>query len=130
MSNRPGQEGWWFKVRENDPQFAGQENGRQSYVRTPRLPRRLWRSLKKSGVGAKFRRQPGVGPYVLDFDCPEHKLAIEIEGSVQDDVVRRDYDAERQAYLESHGDSGAVFREPSTVETIGLRGGRNSICGA
>ena len=38
----------------------------------------LWRWLKKSGLGVKFRRQHGVGPYVLDFYCPERKLAIEI----------------------------------------------------
>jgi very-short-patch-repair endonuclease len=69
----------------------------------------LWRSLKKSGVGAKFRRQHGVGPYFLDFYCPEHKLAIEIEGSVHDDVIRRDYDGERHAYLESHGKFGCCI---------------------
>ena len=76
----------------------------------------LWRSLKKSGVGAKFRRQHGVGPYVLDFYCPEHKLAIEIEGSVHDDVVRRDYDAERQAYLESHGIRVLYFENRALLE--------------
>ena len=63
----------------------------------------LWRSLKKSAAGAKFRRQHGVGPYVLDFCCPEHKLAIEIQGGVHDDALRREYDAERRAYLESQG---------------------------
>ena len=76
----------------------------------------LWRSLKKSGVGAKFRRQHGVGPYVLDFYCPEHKLAIEIEGSVHDDVIRRDYDAERQAYLESHGIRVLYFENRALLE--------------
>ena len=35
-------------------------------------------------------------------NCPEHKLAIQIEGSVPDDVIRFDYDAERQACLASH----------------------------
>ena len=65
--------------------------------------KRLWHSLRTSALGTKFRRQHGVGPYVLDFYCPEHKLAIEIEGGVHDDVLRRDYDAERRAYLESEG---------------------------
>ena len=76
----------------------------------------LWRSLKKSGVGAKFRRQHGVGPYVLDFYCPEHKLAIEIEGSVHDDVMRRDYDAERHAYLESQGIRVLYFENRALLE--------------
>ena len=63
----------------------------------------LWRSLKRSALGVKFRRQHGVGPYVLDFYCPERKMAIEIQGGVHDDVLRSGYDAERQAYLESQG---------------------------
>ena len=46
----------------------------------------LWRSLKKSAAGAKFG---------LDFYCPEHKLAIEIQGGVHDDALRREYDAEQ-----------------------------------
>ena len=80
----------------------------------------LWRSLKKSGVGAKFRRQHGVGPYVLDFYCPEHKLAIEIQGSVHDDVLRSDYDTERKAYLESEGIRVLFFREQHPTGTDGL----------
>ena len=65
--------------------------------------KRLWHSLKNSSLGVKFRRQHGVGPYVLDFYCPERKLAIEIQGGVHDDVLRSFYDAERHAYLESQG---------------------------
>jgi very-short-patch-repair endonuclease len=71
--------------------------------------RRLWRGLKNSALGAKFRRQHGVGPYVLDFYCPEHKLAIEIQGDVHKDVLRSAYDNQRRAYLESQGNPGAVF---------------------
>jgi very-short-patch-repair endonuclease len=113
------QTGWWFKIREKDPQFAGQENA-QAKATSQRTPaeKALWRSLKKSGVGAKFRRQHGVGPYVLDFYCPEHKLAIEIEGSVHDDVMRRDYDAERHAYLESQGIRVLYFENRALLELL------------
>ena len=76
----------------------------------------LWRSLKKSAVGAKFRRQHGVGPYILDFYCPEHKLAIEIQGGVHDDVLRREYDAERRAYLESQGIQVLCFENRALLE--------------
>ena len=35
----------------------------------------LWRALKGRGAGGlKFRRQQGIGPYVLDFYCPERRL--------------------------------------------------------
>ena len=29
---------------------------------------------------AKFRRQHKLGPYILDFDCPEAKLGVECDG--------------------------------------------------
>ena len=45
------------------------------------------------------------------------------------DVLRREYDAERRAYLESQ-DPGAVFREPRTAGTVGVCDGRHLICGA
>ena len=37
----------------------------------------LWRYLKgKQLLGHKFRRQSSVGPYVLDFYCPDARPAI------------------------------------------------------
>ena len=78
----------------------------------------LWKNLKNSGAGAKFRRQHGVGPYVLDFYCPEHKLAIEIEGGVHDDVLRSDYDAQRQEWLESQGIRVLCFKNRELLELL------------
>ncbi|WP_143525188.1 endonuclease domain-containing protein, partial [Labilibacter marinus] len=41
----------------------------------------LWNYLKgKKVCRLKFRRQYSVGKYVLDFYCPELKLAIELDG--------------------------------------------------
>ena len=41
----------------------------------------LWRILKgKQLEGLKFRRQQGIGPYIVDFYCPKLKLAIELDG--------------------------------------------------
>jgi very-short-patch-repair endonuclease len=76
----------------------------------------LWRSLKNSNLGVKFRRQHGVGPYVLDFYCPERRLAIEIQGSVHEDVLRSDYDAERHAYLVSQGIQVLYFENRALSE--------------
>jgi very-short-patch-repair endonuclease len=80
--------------------------------------KRLWRSLQKSALGAKFRRQHGVGPYVLDFYCPEHKLAIEVQGGIHHDVIRSGYDAERLAYLESQGIRVLCFENRVLLEQI------------
>ena len=58
----------------------------------------LWRILKgKQLEGLKFRRQQGIGPYIVDFYCPKLKLAIELDGEVHD--TRSDYDEQRSAFL-------------------------------
>ena len=49
----------------------------------------------------KFRRQQGIGPYILDFYCPERKLCVELDGSSHD--YRYDYDEQRTAYLNGQG---------------------------
>ena len=62
----------------------------------------LWRALKGRGVGGlKFRRQQGIGPFVLDFYCPEARLCVELDGSAHD--YRYDYDERRTAYLAQQG---------------------------
>ena len=62
----------------------------------------LWRELKGRGLrGLKFRRQQGIGPYVLDFYCPELRLCIELDGSSHD--YKYEYDVQRTAYLREQG---------------------------
>ena len=74
----------------------------------------LWRALQGSRLGVKFRRQHGVGPYVLDFYCPEARLAIELEGEVHNDPLRREYDGQRHEYLVSQGIT-VIYIENRTV---------------
>jgi very-short-patch-repair endonuclease len=76
----------------------------------------LWKSLKNSGAGAKFRRQHGIGKYVLDFYSPEHQLAIEIQGEIHNDVLQSIYDSERQAWLESQGIRVLSFENREILE--------------
>jgi very-short-patch-repair endonuclease len=40
----------------------------------------LWQELKGKQLGYKFRRQHGIGPYVVDFYCPSLRLVIEVDG--------------------------------------------------
>ena len=41
----------------------------------------LWQLVRnRQRCQAKFRRQHKLGPYILDFYCPEAKLAIECDG--------------------------------------------------
>ena len=53
--------------------------------------------------GYKFRRQYGVGPYVIDFFCPALRLAVEIDGESHFVSGGNDYDEQRQAFIESFG---------------------------
>ena len=60
----------------------------------------LWSRLRARQInGLRFRRQYGVGPYVVDFYCVDAKLAIEIDGFGHEE--RRDN--ERQRFIESYG---------------------------
>jgi len=64
--------------------------------------RRLWRHLRASQLcGMRFRRQHPVAGFVLDFACPELKLAIELDGSQH--LEQRDYDAQRSQRLAEDG---------------------------
>jgi very-short-patch-repair endonuclease len=41
----------------------------------------LWQRLRNRQVeGYKFRRQYSIGRFVVDFYCPEKRLAIEVDG--------------------------------------------------
>ena len=70
----------------------------------PEPERRLWRRLRQRQLGARFRRQHGIGPYVVDFYCPALKLVIEVDGEshfLDDEAVRKD--AVRERYLAGLG---------------------------
>ena len=64
--------------------------------------RLLWKALKgKKLDGYKFRRQHSVEFFILDFYCPELKLAIEVDGPSH--LNKKEYDEFRQTYIESYG---------------------------
>lgn len=60
--------------------------------------RKLWQILRGRQVdGLRFIRQCGVGNYILDFYCPEIRLAIEADGSQH---IESEYDVKRADYLQ------------------------------
>jgi very-short-patch-repair endonuclease len=64
----------------------------------------LWKKLKHSQLlGHKFRRQQGIAKHVVDFYCPEIKLAIEIDGVTHSTPEEIRHDEERQATIENIG---------------------------
>lgn len=63
----------------------------------------LWRSLRNSALGMKFRRQVPVGRFVADFLCVEHRLIVELDGRPHEDDAQKAHDAARDAWLVAHG---------------------------
>jgi very-short-patch-repair endonuclease len=64
----------------------------------------LWKQLQCSQVAnAKFRRQHSVLNYVVDFFCPEVRLALELDGPSHDGDDAVAYDAVRQTEIEATG---------------------------
>jgi len=64
----------------------------------------LWTYLKQSQLtGKKFRRQQSIGNYIVDFYCPEKKLAIELDGDFHFDEEVKKYDQERTNFISKLG---------------------------
>jgi len=64
----------------------------------------LWRNLQRRQLlGKRFRRQYSVGPFILDFFCPECLLAIELDGAPHYGVLRQEYELQRTNFLAGFG---------------------------
>ena len=63
--------------------------------------RRIWRLLRSSQLGAKFRRQQPIEGYVVDFVSFEHRLVVEIDGGQHTD--QDEYEMRRTRCLEANG---------------------------
>jgi len=61
----------------------------------------LWKQLRDSKLGFRFRRQHPLGEFILDFYCPALRLAVEVDGSSHHN--RQGYDAMRDAFVERQG---------------------------
>ncbi len=86
----------------NDP--ARKTNRRRLRKEATDAERRIWSLLRaRRMAGLKFFRQYGVGPYVLDFYCPERRLAIEVDGDQHADARGREHDCDRASYLRQLG---------------------------
>ena len=65
---------------------------------------RLWTKLRSKQFRAlKFRRQHGIGPYIVDFFCPAKSLVVEVDGDVHAERSVQKKDKERERYFQSLG---------------------------
>ena len=64
----------------------------------------LWSRLKgRQLLGCKFRRQYSVRSFVIDFFSVEVKLGIELDGESHFQPGAREYDRNRQQFIERFG---------------------------
>ncbi|KAB2879816.1 DUF559 domain-containing protein [bacterium] len=100
-------------------QNARKEKRRSLRRRSTKAERTLWQNLRNRGFeGYKFRRQVSVGFFVLDFYCPELKLAMEVDGYTHDSDEAKKYDAERQEIIENYGVRFLHIRDEEVHEDI------------
>ncbi|MCC4264575.1 endonuclease domain-containing protein [Oceanimonas baumannii] len=66
--------------------------------------RLLWQQLRAIQTGVKFRRQHGIGPYIVDFYCPRLRLVLEVDGDSHFmNEAAQIYDLARTRYLSRLG---------------------------
>lgn len=63
----------------------------------------LWAQLRGQQLGVKFRRQHGIGHYIVDFYCPQCHMVIEIDGDSHFTTDGLDHDTQRDTYMLSLG---------------------------
>ena len=79
----------------------------------------LWKRLQKRQIlGKRFRRQFGIGPYIVDFYCPECGVIVELDGEVHSSIERAACDFEREEYLCELGMKIVRFRNKVIFENI------------
>ncbi len=79
----------------------------------------LWYDFLRA-YPVRFLRQKVLGKYIVDFYCAEAKLVVELDGSGHCTASRRQYDAERTAFLEEYGLT--VIRIPNAEVHNNFRG--------
>jgi very-short-patch-repair endonuclease len=79
---------------------------------------RLWQKLRNRQVGADFRRQHPVGPYVLDFYCPALRLAIELDGGQHARAPHEMRDHLRDRWLSERGVTMLRFWNSDVTQNV------------
>jgi very-short-patch-repair endonuclease len=90
------------------------QHARQMRRAPTRAEDRIWSWVRDRRFdGYKFKRQFPIGRYILDFYCPELKLAIEMDGQQHQTQWLAEYDGERS--LELHARGIEVLRIPNEL---------------
>ncbi len=61
----------------------------------------LWQYIKREQLGVKFRRQHGIGDYIVDFYATKIRLVIEVDGDSHFTENAKEYDKVRTDFFKS-----------------------------
>ncbi|WP_080767705.1 endonuclease domain-containing protein [Vibrio campbellii] len=77
----------------------------RSQLRTnmPKPEEILWQRIRRKQLGVKFRRQHGIGRYIVDLYCAELNLVIEIDGDSHFSDEGKEKDTIRDSFMETLG---------------------------
>jgi very-short-patch-repair endonuclease len=79
----------------------------------------LWKHLQNRRLlGKKFRRQQSIGPFIVDFYCPECRVIVELDGGVHQEYWVGEYDAARAKVLEENGILELRFENAAVFENL------------
>ncbi|MBE9179889.1 DUF559 domain-containing protein [Oculatella sp. LEGE 06141] len=77
----------------------------------------LWQALKKRQLGGlRFRCQHPISSFIVDFYCPERRMAIELDGGIHHQQL--DYDAARTEQLNQFGFRVLRFRNEEVMTDL------------
>ena len=91
-----------FRDMQTFNRSASKANRRKLRNEATPLENILWFYLRKSQLGVKFRRQFGIGPYIVDFYCPKLHLVVEVDGDSHTQSGTQEYDRTRDQYMNRH----------------------------
>ena len=78
----------------------------------------LWNFIRGNQLGAHFRRQHIIGPFIADFACLPLRLIIELDGGYHQLPTQQISDSERTKWLEDKGFSVVRFLNEEVLADI------------
>ncbi len=90
------------RTKQGSPGFRALRSRLRSQMTSPEQI--LWAHLRaKQFCSLKFRRQHGIGDFIVDFYCPEKGTVIEIDGDTHAEEKQIQLDKMRGSYFKSLG---------------------------
>ena len=79
----------------------------------------LWKHIRNKNLGGlRFRRQVSIGYYIVDFYCPEKRLAVEVDGEYHNQKEVQKNDTYRAEFLTALGISVVRFSNEEVMNDI------------